>query len=88
MPREVREILAYYEEISGTLADDFWSELTKEILAARQHPEHFHFDPSGRRRANLKRFPYHFLFRVYPAFIRITIVRHNKRHPRFGSRRE
>ncbi len=60
---EIREILAHYGEISDQLADDFWEELTTAFNDARRFPERQHFDPSGRRRVNLTRFPYHFFFR-------------------------
>jgi plasmid stabilization system protein ParE len=87
VPSEVRAASAYYDDISPKLADEFWSELIIAISFARQFPEVHHFDPSGYRRSNLKRFPYHFLFKVYTDHIRIIVVRHNHRDPRFGSRR-
>jgi len=40
------------------------------------------------RRANLKRFPYHFLFRVVGDCVRILVVRHHRRHPEYGVERE
>jgi plasmid stabilization system protein ParE len=61
---EIREILDYYGGISGQLADDFWEELTDAFEYAGRFPERHHFDASGRRRSNLSRFPYHFLFRT------------------------
>ena len=87
VPSEVREAIAYYDEISPKLADEFWEELAEAIEYARNFPAHHHFDPTGMRRSNLKRFPYHFLFRVFPEFIRVTVVRHNRRHPKHGSSR-
>jgi plasmid stabilization system protein ParE len=84
---EVREILGFYSEISDQLADDFWKELSEAADYARQFPERHHFDASGRRRSNLSRFPYHFLFRVSPSLIKITVVRHNSRSPGYGDRR-
>ena len=87
VPAEVREIVAHYSEISPKLADDFWAELLDAIDYATKHPERHHFDSSGRRRSNLTRFPYHFLFRTFPEFVRITVVKHNSRRPRFGTRR-
>lgn len=87
VPQEVREAYRYYNEISHPLAERFWEELTEAINHARILPELHHFDSSGFRRANLTRFPYHFLFQVHPGFIRIIVVRHNRRHPRFGTGR-
>ena len=88
VPSEVREILDYYESISTVLADDFWSELSETLDYARRFPTRHHFDPSGRRRGNLSKFPYHCLFRVFDTSVRITAVRHNNRHPNYGIRRE
>ncbi len=85
--REIREILSYYDDVSSTLADDFWSELNKAFEYARQFPERQHFDQGGRRRVNLKKFPYHFLFRTSATQIKVTVVKHNSRHPGYGSRR-
>ena len=87
VPAEVREILAYYDEVSPVVGDEFWQELTEALRLAREFPERHHFDPSGRRRGNLKRFPYHFLFRVFDETVRITVVRHDQRNPKFGSGR-
>lgn len=85
--REIREALEYYHDISEQLADAFWAELTASFDYARRFPLRHHFDPSGRRRSNLKRFPYHFLFRVSDSTVKITALRHNSRNPRYGSRR-
>jgi len=87
VPTEAREAYQHYLEISKHLAEGFWSELTEAIKDASSFPELHHFDPSGYRRSNLKRFPYHFLFQVFPGHIRIIVVRHNRRNPGFGSRR-
>ena len=64
---EVREFAEYYQAISLKLAREFRQELLAAISRASEFPERLHFDESGIRRANLKRFPVHFLFRVKPA---------------------
>ena len=87
VPRDVRRAVAYYAGVSETLASDFWQELLRRIEAASEHPTRFHFDASGLRRCNLKRFPYHFLFYEKPDHIRVTVVRHHKRHPSYGTGR-
>ena len=85
---EIREILDYYESISEQLANDFWADLTEAFDYARRYPERHHFDSSGRRRSNLKKFPYHFLFRKSDSQIKVTVVRHNSRQPTYGVRRK
>lgn len=86
--RDVLEILRYYNNISIRLDEDFRDELRAAIRKAAINPSRFPPAASGFRRANLKRFPYHFLYEVQPAVIRIMVVRHNKRHPQFGLNRE
>jgi hypothetical protein len=57
------------------------------LLKIRKHPTRFHFDSSGLRRSNLKKFPYHVLFIDYPDRVRIQVVRHDSRRSAFGVRR-
>jgi plasmid stabilization system protein ParE len=84
--RDVSRILRHYDRIHPKLGDAFWSELNALVKQA-ENPQHFHFDQSGRRRVNLKRFPYHFLFRETAAGIRIIVVRGHKQHPGLGKQR-
>jgi toxin ParE1/3/4 len=82
--RDVSAILRYYDGVSKKLGDDFWADFRAGVERAAEHPERCHALESGLRRFNLKRFPYHFLFRLRPDTMRITVVRHHKRHPRVG----
>ena len=84
---DVLEILRYYHKISPRLADDVNDELRNLIKKAAATPLRFHLADRGFRRANLKRFPYHFLYEAHPESIRVMIVRHNKRHPDYGMER-
>jgi hypothetical protein len=88
VPAEVRSFLDHYDAISTDLGGSFWHELTEAISYAREYPERHHFDHTGRRRSNLKRFPIHLLFRILPGVIRITAVRHDRQDPGYGSRRQ
>jgi len=85
--QDVSRILRHYDEINPLLGDEFWTELILLIEKAAAHPTHFHFESPSRRRANLKRFPYHFLFREIGSDIRIIAVRGHKQHPRHASER-
>ena len=82
--RDVNGILNYYDSISRRLADEFWDELVSCVEATADNPGRSHLAEFGLRRVNLCRFPYHFLFRTLPGKIRVTVVRHNKRHPEYG----
>ncbi len=88
VPAEVSKFLDYYDHRSNSLADEFWDELKEAIDYAAWFPERHHFDASGRRRSNLNRFPFHFLFRVYSDRIRVTVIRHNQQRPSYGVRRK
>ena len=68
-------------------ATSFWDELNSFIQRAASDPQRFHFEAQGRRRVNLRRFPYHFLFQEISDGIRITVVRHDKQRPELGVRR-
>jgi plasmid stabilization system protein ParE len=82
--KDVSQAQRHYDRISIQLGDEFWDELMALIEKAATNPLRYRAYSEPLRRANLKRFPYHFLFRVISEGIRITVVRHNKRHPNYG----
>ena len=84
---DVSRILRHYDGINDRLGDEFWEELNSFINQASANSQRFHFEARDRRRVNLKRFPYHFLFREIPGGIRITVVRHHKQRPEHGLER-
>ena len=85
---DVDAIMEYYERVaSRELADDFYAELRGFIVQAAERPESFSVRERDLRRANLHRFPYHFLFRIVGDALRILVVRHHRRHPSFGVHR-
>ena len=86
--QDVAEAFKRYDEVSPVLGDGFKKELRQFIALAAAKPGRFHPIKSGFRRANLRRFPYHFLYREIPEGIRVTLVRHHKRHPDYGLERE
>lgn len=85
--RDVSAILEYYDNASSRLGDEFWKELEYFLSLAEKSPYRFHYGLGDMRRANLKRFPYHILFRVIPDGIRVVVVRHHRRHPAYGAKR-
>ena len=85
LSRDIRDTMRYYEMESGPrLADDFYDEFISLVRVAAEDPERFHFDESGLRRANLRRFPFHFLYRIGRDSIRVLVLRHHKRKPGYG----
>jgi plasmid stabilization system protein ParE len=86
--QDVTDAMRRYKAVSQRLADDFKAELRGVIAMALANPARFHLVRPGFHRANLKRFPYHFIYREIPEGIRVTLVRHHRRQPQFGMERE
>ena len=85
---DLAKIMEYYERVATPeLADDFYREFRLFVEEAVGRPESFALRERDIRRANLRRFPYHFLFRVVGDAVRILVVRHHRRRPSFGVRR-
>lgn len=85
--RDVQSILRYYDSISRKLGDQFYSELTTALNSVLRNPQRGHLVEGDVRRINLSTYPYHFLYRLLPGRVRVTIIKHNKRHPRVGINR-
>jgi plasmid stabilization system protein ParE len=87
--QDVRQVLDHYESEAGPqLAVRFFKDLLETISKALSYPRHF--PPLGEavRRANLTDFPYHFLYEEKPWGIKVMVVRHHRRNPRYGLRRQ
>jgi plasmid stabilization system protein ParE len=85
---DLGKVMEYYERVATReLADDFYREFRLFVEEAVARPESFSIRVRDVRRANLRRFPYHFLFRVAGECVRILVVRHHRRRPTFGMRR-
>jgi plasmid stabilization system protein ParE len=70
--RDVSRILRHYDRISPRLGDEFWAELMRLVELVAAKPQRFHFADRGLRRANMRRFPYHLLFRENPDGVRVV----------------
>ena len=80
--------MGYYEGVATLgLAEEFYTELRYFMTKAADKSESFSIRERDIRRANLRRFPDHFLVRVVGHEVRILVVRNHHRHPSFGSRR-
>ena len=85
---DLRSALNYYEAEGTTqLADRFFADVEATIRAIEQNPTGHHFSDGGHRGVSLGSFPYHFLFDVDAETILIAVLRHDRRHPKFGLRR-
>jgi toxin ParE1/3/4 len=85
---DIDRIMDYYERLATSqLANEFYAELRSLMAEAAAQPEYFSIRKGDIRRANLRRFPYHFLFRIVEDVVRILVVRHHSRHPAVGTER-
>ena len=82
---ELEEIRDYYETKSVGLGNAFVDELERQLLTIAAMPSRWMIVQEDLRRALMKRFPYVILFSVIDCkAIRVTVVKHEKRHPAFG----
>ena len=87
--RDAGRAFRYYQDEGGRdLAERFYREFTRRITEAAVNPERFPPIASGLRRANLRRFPWHFLYRIQPGAITVLVLRHDKSHPDRGVKRK
>jgi len=85
---DIDAIMAYYEEVAATeLANELYAELRHFMVEAAKRPKSFAIRQRDIRRVNLRRFPFHFLFRLVDDTVRVLVVRHHSRHPSLGTRR-
>lgn len=85
--RDVNEILDYYRTEGGdALADRFYADLMARLDDVASRPERFapYLGHAVFRRARLRRFPHVIVFRILRDCIRVTVIKHEKRHPAFG----
>jgi toxin ParE1/3/4 len=82
--QEVEEICGWYDERKARLGDEFFQETERVLGLIEANPQAFPLASSGRRKAQLKRFPYAIFYRILPDRVRILAVCHDKRHPSYG----
>lgn len=82
--RELLELREYYDRVAG-LGQDFLDEFARQVASISAAPTAWMVVRSDVRRSLMKRFPYVILFRQLAANrIRVTVVKHKRRHPQFG----
>ncbi len=88
--RDFNEALDYYEVEGGMhLADRFEAEFRSCLAAISAGPTRFPLYPTSHRlrRARLRSFPFLTVYRESATGIRVLLLKHEKRHPRFGMAR-
>ena len=86
--QEVEQACEWYDERKDRLGDEFFQEVERVLGLIATNPDAFPLAPFGRRKARLKRFPYAICYRILADRVRILSVRHDKRHPLYGTRRK
>ena len=82
---ELKEIRTFYDGRSPGLGAAFIDEFERQVLQCAATPERWMIVERDIRRCLMRRFPYIVYFRrVAPDRIRITVVKHQRRHPQFG----
>ncbi len=83
--QELREIIEYYNLCSQGLGVEFLNEFERQILKIAAKPTQWRVVEDDIRRALMKRFPYVIYFRVLENdVLRVTVAKHQRRHPDYG----
>ena len=85
---EVTEAVRYYESCEPGLGSDLLGEVERALDQILENPEAFQKIGRRVRRKPLWRFPYNFVYAVYPERIRIVAFAHQKRRPFYWRRRQ
>ena len=86
--RELREIIKYYNDCSDGLGAEFLNEFERQIQRIASRPTRRITVESNIRRSLMRRFPYVIYFRVLENdTLRVTVVKHQRRHPDYGRNR-
>lgn len=82
---ELREIIEYYDESSHGLGAEFLDEFEQQIFRIASKPTRWMIVEDDIRRSLMRRFPYVIYFRVLEDdVLRVTVVKHQRRHPDYG----
>ena len=85
---ELREIQRYYEDRSPGLGAQFIDEFERQVLALAATPGRWMVVSGDTRRCLMRRFPYIIYFRqLGEEALRVTVVKHQRRHPEYGQGR-
>lgn len=85
---ELTEIRDYYNDKSRNLGEDFINEFERQVLRIATMPSRWMIVRGNTRKSLMRRFPYLILFRVVDeSVIRITVIKHERRHPSYGINR-
>ena len=85
---DLNKAVAHYNRQQAGLGDQLRTEVYASIERVLAGPSQFSVVSQDIRRCLVHRFPYAILFRVVSEdALRVLVIRHHSRHPRFGLRR-
>jgi len=80
--------VAFYQQRLPGLGADYLAEFDALMLQICHSPQHYpRIAAPDIRRAGLKRFPFHIIYRVMPTHIIVLAVAHQRRRPAYWARR-
>jgi toxin ParE1/3/4 len=86
---ELRKIIHYYNECVHGLGAEFLNEFERHILKIASMPNRWVIVENDIQRSLMTRFPYVVYFRVVGNdLLRVTVVKHQRRHPDYGRSRK
>ena len=86
---ELRRIRDYYEKKAPGLGAAFIDEFERQVLRVAAQPERWMVVTGDLRRCLMRRFPYVIYFRKLGSeCLKITVVKHQRRHPELGRARK
>jgi plasmid stabilization system protein ParE len=86
---EIEEIRDYYNRYVDGLGDEFVDEFERRVQAISEMPERWMVVHNGIRRSLMHRFPYSIYHRILRQdFLRVIVVKHQRRHPKWGLHRK
>jgi plasmid stabilization system protein ParE len=85
---DLNSAVNYYNDLRPGLGDELRAEVYAAIEQIRSNPEMFATIENAMRRCLVHRFPYSVLYRIIDTrTVRVLVIRHHRRNPRFGMRR-
>jgi toxin ParE1/3/4 len=84
---ELNQAARYYEQQSAGLGHEFLNEFEFCVRQISDMPTRWMMVEHDVQRALMKRFPFCIYFRSLDDRLRITVVKHVKRHPNYGRSR-
>lgn len=82
LEKELLEIVEYYNQCTQGFGFEFLNEFERQILTIAAMPMQWRVVDADIRRVLMKRFPYVIYFRILDNdVVRVTVVKHQHRHP-------